>query len=245
MAQKRNEIMEEQRRAREEFLRLKKMQQGELEPDAKPSEVALVPKTFNEKRKNFWYHYKVHTVLAIGLIIVLAITTMQCLTREKYDYEVMYFAYSVAVDVQTEKIEQYLEKYADDINGDGKVNVNVVNCSVKDSNRDASRENTYYKIQSIIAAEKSIAVYIVDEKAIKYFEKALELSIFAEQPQPLGKDFYEATKITVQDKEISLPDGLAAGVRIIKDTAFEGDEEAETAFSDGKKLIENIKKQND
>ena len=46
---KSNDILEEQRRAREEFLKLKKMQQGELEAGPKPSEVAVAPKTAKEK----------------------------------------------------------------------------------------------------------------------------------------------------------------------------------------------------
>ncbi len=243
MAEKRNEIMEEQRKAREEFLRLKKMQQGEIEPERKPSEVAIVPKTFGEKFKNFWYHYKVHTIIAAFLVVFIAVATVQCATRKKYDYEVMYFAYAVAVDVQMEKIEEYLQNYAEDVNGDGEVNVRVINCGVADSNKDVSRMTMYSKVQSIIAAEKSVTVYIVDEKAMDYFENAFDFSIFAEQPHPLSKDFYEATKVVIGE-EITLPKGLAVGVRIIEDTAFEGDEEAEAAFSAGKKLIENIKKQN-
>ena len=38
-----NEILEEQRRARQEFSELKKMQNGEMAAPPKPSEVAIVP----------------------------------------------------------------------------------------------------------------------------------------------------------------------------------------------------------
>ena len=48
MADNKNEILEEQRRAREEFLELKKMQSGEMKAPPKPSEVAIVPKTPKE-----------------------------------------------------------------------------------------------------------------------------------------------------------------------------------------------------
>ena len=51
-----NEIIEEQRRAREEFLRLKRMQSGEIKADPKPSEVALLPKTPKEKIANCLYN---------------------------------------------------------------------------------------------------------------------------------------------------------------------------------------------
>ena len=39
MVDNKNEILEEQRRAREEFLELKKMQSGEMKAPPKPSEV--------------------------------------------------------------------------------------------------------------------------------------------------------------------------------------------------------------
>lgn len=240
MSEKRNEIMEEQRRAREEFLRLKKMQQGELEPEAKPSEVAVAPKTFGEKSSNFWYHYKIHTVVITFFVIVLAIIVTQCATREKYDFEVMYFAYTPALDVEMTKIEEYFEKYAEDINGDGEVNINVKNCSVSDSNKDISRTTILSKVQSILVAEKSVVVYIVDDKAIKYFENAFDISIFAEGPYPLGKDFYDATATEL----IELPEGLSIGLRVTEGTTFQGDEEAEVAFIQGKKVIEKLKKQN-
>jgi hypothetical protein len=54
VAEKRNDIIEEQRRARQEFLKLKQMQNGEIEPEAKPSEIAIKPTTFSEKWQELW-----------------------------------------------------------------------------------------------------------------------------------------------------------------------------------------------
>ena len=51
-----NEIIQEQRKARKAFLELKKMQNGEMDAGPKPSDVAIVPKTFWEKFKHFWYY---------------------------------------------------------------------------------------------------------------------------------------------------------------------------------------------
>ena len=64
MADRKNDILEEQRRARQQFLELKKMQ--------KPSEVALEPKTLGEKAKNYWYHFKWHTIAAIFMAVVIS-----------------------------------------------------------------------------------------------------------------------------------------------------------------------------
>lgn len=241
MSEKRNEIMEEQRRAREEYIKLKKMQQGELAPQAKPSEVAVAPKTFREKLVNFWYHYKIHTILVSFIIVVLAMSITQCATRPKYDFEIMYFAHKTALDSQTQAIGDYFEKFAEDINGDGKVNIKVINCSINDSQKDPSRFTIFSKIQAIIAAEENVSVYVVDEKAIKYFDDALDISIFTEKPTPLGNDFYEKTAVG----DYFLPEGLSVGLRIIEGTTFENKENAVSAHKAGEKFMEKFKKQGD
>ncbi len=238
---KQNDIMEEQRKAREEFIKLKKMQSGEIEPEAKPSEVAVLPKTFGEKFGNFWYHYKIHTILIFMLTILFVFSITQCLGRQSYDFEVMYFAYKPALDSQTDKIADYFQKYAEDTNGDGEVKVKVINCSVTDDNRDASRVTMLSKVQAVISSEEKVVVYIVDDKAIEYFDNAFDFSLFTEEPMPLGKDFYEETKLPQSD--YMLPDGLFIGQRIIKGTAFEGNKTAEEASESAKIFMEKIKKQ--
>ena len=86
---KKNDIIEEQRRARAEFLRLKKMQSGELDAGPKPSEIYEAPKTFSEKLKNIWYHDKL-AIAIIGVIIALiAFLCVQCATKTEYDISVV------------------------------------------------------------------------------------------------------------------------------------------------------------
>ncbi len=241
MNDKRNEIMEEQRKAREEFIKLKKMQQGELQPQAKPSEVAIVPKTFKEKLNNFWYHYKVHTIIIFFVITTLALCITQCARRPKYDFEILYFAYKPAIDAQTQAIGDYFENFAEDINDDGQVNINVINCSVGDSNKDTTRFTIFSKIQAILASEETVSVYVVDQKAIKYFDDALDISIFTQTPTPLGDEFYKKTTIANN----TLPDDLSVGLRVIEGTTFESSQKAKEAYKVGEKIIEKIKKQGD
>ncbi len=240
MGDKRNEIMEEQRKAREEFLRLKKMQQGEIEPDAKPSEVAIKPRTFGEKVQNFWYHFKVQTILAVMFAIIIAIVTTQCATRERYDFSVMYFAFTPAIDAQLEGVEEYFEKYSTDLDGNGEVNIQVVNCSVTDDNRDAGRNTMFAKVQSVLVAEHSTVLYIIDDKAKQYFDDALDYSLFVEEPIKLGEEFYKRAV----DEKIPLPEDLMLGLRIIENTGFEGNEEAEKVFLESQRVLEKIKQQN-
>ena len=241
MAEKRNEIIEEQRRAREEFLKLKKMQQGEIEPEAKPSEVAINPQTLKEKRQNFWYYYKFHTIFILILAVIIAILTVQCATREKYDFSVMYFVHKATMDSELHKMEEYFESVATDVNGDGEVNVNVVNCSFNPSYGDLNYRNTIFtKVQAIITAEYATVLYVIDKDAKAYFDSAFDIDIFAEEPLSLGKDFYDKAF----EKKAEPPKDLMLGIRVIKGTTFESKEEAQITFDECKRILDEMKKQN-
>ncbi|MBE6787768.1 MAG: hypothetical protein E7537_05415 [Ruminococcaceae bacterium] len=239
LSEKRNDIIEEQRKAREEYLKLKKMQQGEIKPQAKPSEVAIKPVTFKEKVQNYWYHFKVHTILIGAVVALLAILITQCANREKFDLTIMYFTYTPVIDSQLDAAEVYFEKYATDIDKNGEVNVNIINCSVSEDNRDAGRNTMFSKVQAVLVAEPEVVLYMVDDKSIEYFENAFDTNLFIEEPMILTKDFYVSL-----DEKLPLPDGLKLGLRVIDDTVFENNETAIKSFKEAKVVYEKVKKQN-
>lgn len=57
----------------------------ELKPDPKPEG----PKTPKGKWENYWYHYKWHTIGALFIVVVLAITIGQMVNRDDPDYTIM------------------------------------------------------------------------------------------------------------------------------------------------------------
>jgi len=89
-------------------------------------------------------------------------------------------------------------------------------------------------------AEHSTVLYLIDDKAKQYFDKAYEYSLFVEEPIKLGEEFYKQAV----DEKIPLPEDLMLGLRIIENTGFEGNEEAEKVFLESQRVLEKIKKQN-
>ena len=65
-----NETLAQQRKAREDFLALKRMQQGELDAGPKPSEIAIELKTPMDKLKNIWFHDKWYILGVIAIAII-------------------------------------------------------------------------------------------------------------------------------------------------------------------------------
>lgn len=233
-----NKILEEQRKARENFLQLKKMQHGEMKPEPKPSEVAVMPKTFKEKVQNYWFHFKWYTIGAIFLIVTIVFLTAQCANREQYDYTAVLFAYKGCIDVQTEKLEEYLEKYTTDVDGNGEVNVSIVNCSFTDGANVQYRNSMLTKVQTQIVANNEAVMYIVDKSAYEYMQNIIEGGLFEGEPLFLDQEFYQFTK---SEEFGELPEGLMMTLRRIGGTTFENDEKAKSTYDECKKVIEKIK----
>lgn len=235
-----NEILEEQRRARQEFLELKKMQSGEMEAPPKPSEVAIVPKTPKEKWDNFWFQYKWYVVAITAVTVVLAVLITQCATRTKYDMEVVYFTYTAALDEQTNAVAKYIAGYAEDVNGDGEINIQVVNCSFNGKSGGTQYRYTMMtKLQAMIAGDQNAMLFITDEDSYKYLS---DLSngegLFDGEPFMLGEEFYKATETDSYGK---LPEGLRIACRRVSDTVLESKKGSADAYTNAEKTLEAIK----
>lgn len=238
MADKKNDILEEQRRAREEFLELKKMQHGEMEAPPKPSEVAIVPKTPKEKWDNFWFQYKWYVIAVTAMVVVLSVLVAQCVSRPKYDFEAVYFTYTPVLDEQTEKIADYLEKYAEDVNGDGEIKVQVINCSLSENGNVQYKNTMLTKLQTLIAGDEKALIYITDKDSYKYLESISDsVSIFESEPLALGEEFYNST---ATESLGNLPDGLQISCRRVSDTVLENKKDIDSLYKASKGLIEKL-----
>ena len=131
MANRKRESEEERaRRDREERIALLQMKQGIIE------ESELIPENEHiekpelhgwAKFANFFYHNKAFILLGAFFVFVIAVLTVQLVTREREDLYVL----AVAFDSESElgwrytDIENALEKYCPDFDENGKVHVAV------------------------------------------------------------------------------------------------------------------------
>lgn len=240
---KTNEILEEQRRARKEFLELKRMQNGEMPTGPKPSEVAAAPRSFSEKLKNIWYHDKYIILGGLAACIVLAIIVAQCCGRVNPDLQLVVFAYSPVSDASCDKIAALAEQYCEDINGDGRVEIQVINCSFSETGDSQYRFTVMQKMQSAIAANDEALLYIVDEKGEAYFndnDGALK-DCFEEAFKPLNQEFYSACEPDASNMlETRLPDGLRIACRKTNAVAFKNSKHIEEYTAASRAIIEKI-----
>ena len=237
---KKNDIIEDQRRARQEFINLKKMQQGEMYAGPKPSETATVLVTPKDKFKHFWLYNKWYVLGFSALIILIVFLVAQCASKIDYDMKVVYFVNTVAMDEQTEAIADYLKPYCEDVKGDGEVNIQVVNCSVSDDAGNASYRNTaYQKLQAIIVAEENAMLFVTDSAANEYFEKlGSDVEFFDSNSVTLGEDFYKKTK---HEMFGNLPEGLMLSCRNVGGTVLESQDGSAIYYKAAQNILNNIK----
>jgi len=118
---------------------------------------------------NYWYHYKLRTILCLFFAIVIAVSVFEFATRETYDIKVCFYTSKF---VSSEMIDA-LEKTVEDVyksNGEDK-NVQVINLSYDPYNADGEQRMSY---ASALAAElrlKEHYLYITDKYRFKELDE--------------------------------------------------------------------------
>ncbi len=234
MKNKESDTLSQQRKARAEFLELKKMQSGEIEP--KDEHIEAVPDTLEKKAENIMYHYGKFIIVGLIISAIIITSVIQCAKRVKPDISVVLFTYTSVEDARVKNIEKYFSKYCTDVNGDGKITVKVYNCSVNTNN---SADNAKFtKLQSIITSEPTALLFITDSKSIKYFDniKIKESSFFSKTVY-LGKDF--AKECGLRTYNTTLGD-LSVSLRKISGTTIEKDKKTKKCYDTSKQIINKL-----
>ena len=238
---KESDTLRQRKFAQKEFLELKKMQNGEMNPPPKPSEVQVEPSTFGEKVKNLWYHSKWAIIALAALIICIALLITQCATKTEYDATVVLFTYSITGDSNCAKMGEYLKPYCKDINGDGEVNINVINCSIEESQGNTEHSyTTRSKVTTLIASEASALLFITDDNSYKYLSGlSKDIEFFEGEPIRFEDDFYE---YCIDDGGFyDTPKGLQISCRTIDGTTISSDKNIDTYYEQAQNILKGLK----
>lgn len=170
MAKKKRKLTEQELRQKEmkELIELKKMRQAAQEgkdlPDGEglqfEKEEVLVPKTFKQKWKNYWYHYKGTTWLTVFILVLAVWFIHDMFFSPKPDLSIGIATYT-GVSYFTEDISEDLGAYAGDYNEDGQV---LISASESYFNmEDAEMVSAYYQKFIAEISGGSELVFILDD----------------------------------------------------------------------------------
>ena len=245
MAEKKNQdsgTISQQRKAREEFLELKRMQSGEVPAPPPPSAESITPKTFREKSQNFWFYNRFIVIGIIFLAIVLTVGIKQCASRKDYDLSVILYTSTQITDKQSEKMSEYFSKFCDDVNKDGEVLISVVNCSYTDGGNRQVAQASDTKLQAILVSEPEAMLFIVDAKTLERLNSSPATTpLFSDKGIMLGESFYNATKNELGSKA---PEGLRIIRRNILDTTMQNNKDAARCYKAAGKLLNKVSNEN-
>lgn len=232
-----SQTISQQRKAREDFLELKKMQSGEITAQEHKK---ITADTLEEKASNFWYYYRWWVVGIAFLIIVLAICVKQCVSRVNYDLSITIFTSSPVGDDDAKEVAAYFEALCDDVNGDGEVHVQIFNCSfVNGGNRQVLLANNS-KVQAIIATENNAMLFITDDDTFEYLNNiSKQTKLFEDDGVLLNDDFYSACEV---DDLFELPKNLKISRRALKNTVMSKNTTAAECYKASGKLLDKLNK---
>ena len=135
---------EEQRRRERQIaqdkLDLMKMKAGVADESEEIKEVHEEKRvlTGKEKISNFWYHEKMWICFAIFIVAVVGFMVFDTVTREKADITIIMICdNALSGDTTLELLEERIERYTPDLNGDGEIHVQIMDCALNEYSTDS------------------------------------------------------------------------------------------------------------
>lgn len=171
---------------------------------------------FKKKLENFWYYYKIHTIVAVFVIISLAILITQCASRVDADMTVIIASTTVNfTDEQETALEQKLSQYTDDINNDGKKVVEVQKFYISDSPSDSQLNAALEQKFATVLASSDATIYILDDGYYSQLNSTAkfssDLSLIANNSSLKSADGKAATKVQLSELSVFDIDGMPYG----------------------------------
>lgn len=125
------------KRIQAEKIELIKLKNGVIdESESIKEEHEQIPELHGfEKVSNFWFHHKIIILFTAFIVLVCAFIFYNTLSKDQPDLTVMMIADN-GLAYRQEELEDFFEKYTEDINGDGKVYVSVLIAPLDNTSRD-------------------------------------------------------------------------------------------------------------
>ena len=125
-----------------------------------PEHILLKPKTPKEKLQNYWYHYKWHTLAAVFVAAVLAVCITQCVNQVKPDYKVMVNISKPIPSEMLDELETELSAFGVDLNGDGIVKVQLIDCSYDPAGNPQMVQAQSTKLQAELSISEAMLIIV-------------------------------------------------------------------------------------
>lgn len=132
-----------------------------------------------EAWENFIYHNKTYLIIALVLIVVLVVGTVLSLPKPR-DQLVMIYANENIGEDGLAKMGKELEKYCEDVNGDGKVNVEVLMYNMNSTDMNVAM-SAVYAIETDLSADYASFIMITDRGHLEFIRQCWENDVYVQR----------------------------------------------------------------
>lgn len=140
---------------------------------------------------DYWYYYKWYVIGGLFLLFALIVAITGTVTQEKYDTSVIWAMRGYVEQPYLDAMEEELEKYCDDLDGNGEVNVRVILITYT-SDGGMLNGDVELSMQQKLVTQLSVGeVYMVIADEISYEGYMTKLGAF----EDLDDDYPENEKI--------------------------------------------------
>ncbi len=112
-----------------------------------------------KKLENLWYYYKNYLLIGLVLVVSIVVGIVSCVGKGTYDISVLYMTHEY-VDM-TGQLDMLFSNYADDFNGDGVENAQVITINYGTTLKEAQSAGATRSAN--LASGKNI-LFLVDEQ---------------------------------------------------------------------------------
>lgn len=115
----------------------------------------------------FWYHYGKISIAAVAALTVVIVLTVQAINKERYDLNIAIVVDGDITFDQADEFKKHIYDSVGDINGDGKVIINVQTLNIGD---EQDFQTTHEHLQLYLSLPE-YTIFIMDEKYSETYSK--------------------------------------------------------------------------
>ena len=200
-----------------------------------------------EKVQNFFYHNKVWIIFTIFIIAVAAFIFIDAARREKADLTVLMIANN-GLETRQEELENFFEKYTDDLDGNGYVHVEVIMIPLNSHSDDYQQQNVNStKFLAQLQGGESILV-ITDSNTDEEFKSIMTPELPKEFPNnKYVDDMGMSWNMEVMAKELNFENmpndihlSMRTPVKTLGDSKETMQENYDKAFKVFKRIVDDM-----
>ncbi|MGI6094180.1 MAG: hypothetical protein ACOYBL_01995 [Lachnospiraceae bacterium] len=193
----------------------------------------MMEMTWKQKLSNFWFYYKWRVILGVFIGYLLLHFLIDMITRVDYDYSVAILSETMFFNGELEKVQDVLEEYAEDRNGNGKVDVQVIVYTLPQGDTVDPQTVASGKTQFLADMQEGYSmIFLYSDTMYELYEEEEPW----ENPEKIAaySKLYDAVSDTIlKDYNIA--------IRQYENTTIDGDEEATEYYNQSLELLESLR----